>query len=319
MRDKRLGIVGCLICVGGEARRVIDGTDMTADWLRFCLGSVAEELFPVRRFVSDRPELLEMAAACGWPVLEIASGSWGASAILSRAVPLLAGCDRFAWLYGADSFPMAAAWKVLLETARDYPTQIITLACEGRRRTPVLIPADLYPELETLPAGGSLQSVLSLHAARLRAAEATGWYEESNIPILSRKPVDDPAAYLRERARCVFSPRLFTDGKCFGPGVAQLLGLVDRLGSLRAAAAEMGMSYTKAWNIVHRCERELRFPLLTTAAGGSGGGGAALTREAHQMILLQRDYAEKLQDYADRLLRQELERYFPTSGGQAGQ
>lgn len=35
--------------------------------------------------------------------------------------------------------------------------------------------------------------------------------------------------------------------KFFGPGVASLLRLVERTGSLQTAAAEMQMSYSKAW------------------------------------------------------------------------
>ena len=54
-----------------------------------------------------------------------------------------------------------------------------------------------------------------------------------------------------------FTCRLFTDTKCFGPGVAQLLHTVDRLHSLRAAAAEMEMAYSKAWNIIRNSEAAL--------------------------------------------------------------
>ena len=43
----------------------------------------------------------------------------------------------------------------------------------------------------------------------------------------------------------VLSVRLFTDEKCFGPGVAALLTLVKTCHSLRAAAMEMGMAYPR--------------------------------------------------------------------------
>ena len=73
------------------------------------------------------------------------------------------------------------------------------------------------------------------------------------------------------------SCRLFTDAKCFGPGVAQLLHAVQQLHSLRAAALSMDMAYSKAWTIVKNSEKALGFPLLTSTTGGKGGGGAALT------------------------------------------
>lgn len=66
----------------------------------------------------------------------------------------------------------------------------------------------------------------------------------------------------------VLSVRLFTDEKCFGPGVAALLTLVKTCHSLRAAAMEMGMAYSKAWTILKNAEEQLGFKLLlsTTAA-----------------------------------------------------
>ena len=59
------------------------------------------------------------------------------------------------------------------------------------------------------------------------------------------------------------SCRLFTDVKCFGPGVAQLLHRVERLHSLRAAAMEMEMAYSKAWTVIKNSENALGFKLET--------------------------------------------------------
>ena len=42
--------------------------------------------------------------------------------------------------------------------------------------------------------------------------------------------------------RVVLSTRVFSDQKCFGPGVSQLLKRVDELHSLRAAALSMSLS-----------------------------------------------------------------------------
>ena len=74
--------------------------------------------------------------------------------------------------------------------------------------------------------------------------------------------------------------RIFTDRKCFGPGVAELLRRVRELHSLRAAAMSMGMAYSKAWTVVRNAEDGLGFHLLTSTAGGKHGGGAELTDEA---------------------------------------
>lgn len=60
------------------------------------------------------------------------------------------------------------------------------------------------------------------------------------------------------------SCRLFTDVKCFGPGVAQLLHRVERLHSLRAAAMEMEDGYSKAWTVIKNSENALGFKLLAS-------------------------------------------------------
>ena len=71
-----------------------------------------------------------------------------------------------------------------------------------------------------------------------------------------------------EKMHYNISVRLFTAGKCFGPGMAALLSLVRERHSLRAAAAEMGMAYSKAWRILRDCEGALGFPLLDSTTGG---------------------------------------------------
>lgn len=79
---------------------------------------------------------------------------------------------------------------------------------------------------------------------------------------------------------------LLDDGghRVFGPGPVELLERVGELGSLRAAAIEMGMAYTKATRIVRDAERAFGFPLTERTVGGSGGGGSSLTPAARDLI-----------------------------------
>lgn len=95
------------------------------------------------------------------------------------------------------------------------------------------------------------------------------------------------------------SCRLFAEAKCFGPGIAQLLHHVERLHSLRAAAAEMEMAYSKAWTIVKNSENALGFKLLSTTTGGKHGGGASLTPEGTAFLQAYDEFCEKLKQYGD--------------------
>ena len=97
--------------------------------------------------------------------------------------------------------------------------------------------------------------------------------------------------------RVVLSARVFSDQKCFGPGVSQLLKRVDELHSLRAAALSMSMAYSKAWTVVRNAEDGLGFHLLTSTAGGKHGGGA-------ELIAAYDAYCEKLRAYGAALFEE---------------
>ena len=98
----------------------------------------------------------------------------------------------------------------------------------------------------------------------------------------------------------VLSVRLFTDEKCFGPGVAALLTLVKTCHSLRAAAMEMGMAYSKAWTILKNAEEQLGFKLLLSTTGGKHGGGAQLTEQGEALLAGYARYCQTLRDFAQR-------------------
>ena len=98
------------------------------------------------------------------------------------------------------------------------------------------------------------------------------------------------------------SVRLFTDEKCFGPGIAALLRRVEKYHSLRSAAASMGMAYSKAWTILKSCEEHLGCKLVHSTVGGKNGGGATLTEEAEKMLTAYDAYCAEINAYADKLL-----------------
>ncbi|MCU1246008.1 MAG: putative transcriptional regulator, ModE family [Acidobacteria bacterium] len=73
-----------------------------------------------------------------------------------------------------------------------------------------------------------------------------------------------------------------------GPGKADLLAAVERLGTLREAAAEMGMSYMRAWTLIRTMNEAFREPLVTTTRGGADGGRAELTGAGRDVLQLYR-------------------------------
>lgn len=72
--------------------------------------------------------------------------------------------------------------------------------------------------------------------------------------------------------------------RAFGPGPRELLHRIEETGSLRSAAASMGMAYTKATRLVKTAEASFGFKLTERTIGGAGGGGSRLTTEARDLL-----------------------------------
>jgi molybdate transport system regulatory protein len=69
-----------------------------------------------------------------------------------------------------------------------------------------------------------------------------------------------------------------------GPGRVDLLEHIAEAGILRSAAAQMDMSYMRAWTIVKSLNEWFRTPLVEVARGGKRGGGARLTLAGRKVV-----------------------------------
>jgi molybdate transport system regulatory protein len=81
--------------------------------------------------------------------------------------------------------------------------------------------------------------------------------------------------------------RILQPGKPpFGPGKAELLEYIAATGSIRTAAAEMDMSYARAWGLVREMNALFTGPLVVRTRGGGTGGGAELTALGEEVLRL---------------------------------
>ncbi len=77
---------------------------------------------------------------------------------------------------------------------------------------------------------------------------------------------------------------LLDEDIAFGPGKAELLEVIQRAGSISAAAKTLDMSYRRAWMLVETMNSCFESPLVKSAKGGSGGGGAEVTPEGLALL-----------------------------------
>lgn len=69
-----------------------------------------------------------------------------------------------------------------------------------------------------------------------------------------------------------------------GDGKWILLKTIDNLGSLKAAADELKISYRKAWGDLKKIETFINIPVLERQRGGKNGGTTILTEEGKKLV-----------------------------------
>lgn len=73
-------------------------------------------------------------------------------------------------------------------------------------------------------------------------------------------------------------------GARIGPGKVALLAAIAEAGSIRGAAARLGMSYPRALKLIEEMNAALRTPVIAAKAGGPRGGGATLTGTGTRLV-----------------------------------
>jgi molybdate transport system regulatory protein len=86
----------------------------------------------------------------------------------------------------------------------------------------------------------------------------------------------------------------------------RLLELVAETGSLARAAADMGLSYRRAWGKVKELEANLGMPLVDSEVGGAGGGHTAITPEGTALIAAYRRFQVRLGEELEAAFEAEL-------------
>ena len=108
---------------------------------------------------------------------------------------------------------------------------------------------------------------------------------------------------------------LHTKERFFGPGICELLEKIRETGSIQAAAAEMKMSYTKAWKILNRAEKEMGVNLITRVSGGKNGGSSVLTGAGEKAVHDFREMEAKLAEAGSELLQTYYASFMPARSG----
>lgn len=111
---------------------------------------------------------------------------------------------------------------------------------------------------------------------------------DKEVIKLADKNIDKSGAGLKPKAKIWIE----LDGEVvFGGGRVALFEAIEKYGSIRQAAINLGMSYRAAWGKIKATEQRLGFELVEKHAGGSQSG-AVLTPEARELLTLYRKFKD---------------------------
>ncbi len=82
----------------------------------------------------------------------------------------------------------------------------------------------------------------------------------------------------------------------FGEGTCNLLEKVNELGSINAAAKNIGMSYRYAWGLIRKVEMSLGKSAVRTQKGGKQGGKTELTETGRSLVASYRNLKRIMTD-----------------------
>ena len=108
-------------------------------------------------------------------------------------------------------------------------------------------------------------------------------------PLCPRKHIGKVSVVMAEfegtRARPPgIRAKWFVADETIGIGKIRLLETVGELGSISAAARQMGMGYKRAWFLIASLQKGFNAPLIETVRGGNTHGGAAITELGKDLV-----------------------------------
>ncbi|MDR0905714.1 MAG: NTP transferase domain-containing protein [Oscillospiraceae bacterium] len=206
----------------------------------------------------------------------------------------------------------------LLTTPSNYPLveqETLRQLCEvdaeivipthgGERGYPVLISRNLFGRLAD--CGGDLAAFLAESGESITELETEDSGVITDVSVGADVSAIAASRTLHTDLRSGFKVTVAREKSFFGPGMLQLIDLVEETHAIRTARLIMGMSQNNLWHMTQAAEKNLGFKLFVHENDGSWGGTSTLTAEC-------REFAEKYRQFNDdceRLIGESFQKYF---------
>ena len=181
-------------------------------------------------------------------------------------------CDR-CFISPVD-FPLFSAETV--KKMRDVDEPVVIPMHNNKTGHPILLSGVLFGRVLEYHGSNGLEGALSGDGVERRFVDVPD--EGVLAHVRSNADISDIIeGHSLRQIRPEVRLRLLGEKAFFGPGTMQLLSLTMETGSLKHAAFQMGVSYSKALQMIKDIEDQLGYAVLVTRQGGRKGGGSVVT------------------------------------------
>lgn len=195
--------------------------------------------------------------------------------------------------------------KETIQLLLDGSGNVCIPSYRGHCGHPILLREALFKDIIAYHGDNGLKGAIEVSGIHPQIIET------DDIGILEEGAFDTSYANLLDthdikKLRASFQIKISKEIVFYGPGVHQLLQLIDEFGSLSNACRHMGISYTKGRKIISTMEDQLGEPVLETRQGGKTGGYSYLTEAAKKIMYQYNAFFEE----ADAALQEIFAKHF---------
>ncbi len=156
-------------------------------------------------------------------------------------------------------------------------------SCRGRNGHPILLQAEHFSKVLSYTGEGGLSGAIRASGLHRQIIEM------DDEGVLTNIQKEEPSKNLilhhdLSEMWPSFRFRLHKERPFYGPGVHQLLQLVEETGSLSKACRHMGISYSKGRKMIFTLEQQFGVPVIESRQGGKDGGFSYVTRDARELM-----------------------------------
>ncbi len=176
-----------------------------------------------------------------------------------------------------------------------------------REGHPILIDGKILPKIINYRGEGGLRMALQCCGEKIDKilVEDEGILVEAGDMEETEKLV---AIHSEQLLRPKFALSLVKEKEFFDKTTADLLWLIKRTESVRTACSQMGISYSKCWNILNLVEEQLKYPVLIRHPGGMNGGHTTLSPEGelllHQFEIFFSEAEKAIEEIYDKIFKE---------------